>query len=518
MERQKKKQIYMSQLDEPVQDWLIELREMTETECMSVLQGKSLGASQDADHSTKLVHNVKEGIDSIKNESNAISQDFDRLFKSVEAGEWRHLGRHGIQVTCHIRSLIQVCNQCVPEPPVYILEQQDTVMGECAKLAQQVDSFTRGGTLPAKVPLTNQLTFLGQTFSRLVDSIIGYLVQRLVDTLDEASVLSAVNSAISNVISLGLEGEHMCYVLAREGGVRALLDICRTDSLEFAHAQALRALATVCCVPESIMELEKESGLELLTEVLCDMKTSEGVQGEAAGVVAQITSPSLEHNQHLSGFVDNNLQDLLKALLVLCQKTSSHEVFLLATAAVANVTFIDTLACEILHQKQAPRHLIRHCSMSKASSLFAKDQIATVLANMAAVITCQSGIAENSGIELLVQFLHERPSSYRNTAEVAACERVQQKAAIALTRLCREERYARSIVKLNGVPRLVQLCRFVKERNNSDAVLVACLASLRKICTTVEDHRMSAQDHQQLIQPRLMDSFLMCSHSDENFV
>ena len=39
--------------------------------------------------------------------------------------------------------------------------------------------------------------------------------------------------------------------------MRSLLDICRTDSLVFAHAQALRALATLSCVPESIMEFER---------------------------------------------------------------------------------------------------------------------------------------------------------------------------------------------------------------------------------------------------------------------
>lgn len=45
--------------------------------------------------------------------------------------------------------------------------------------------------------------------------------------------------------------------LTQEGGVRALLEICRTESLEFAHCQALRALATISCVAESLFEIEK---------------------------------------------------------------------------------------------------------------------------------------------------------------------------------------------------------------------------------------------------------------------
>lgn len=69
-----------------------------------------------------------------------------------------------------------------------------------------------------------------------------------------------------------------------------------------------------------------------------------------------------------------------------------------------------------------------------------------------------------------------------------------------------------------GVPRLVQLCRNIEERNNSDAVLVASLAALRKICALCPCPEMTTIDYHQLIKPRLMDSFLMCSHSDENFV
>ena len=55
-----------------------------------------------------------------------------------------------------------------------------------------------------------------------------------------------------------------------------------------------------------------------------------------------------------------------------------------------------------------------------------------------------------NGVPLLVSFLQQRPSSCRQEAEVAACERLQQKAAIALTRLCRDEMTAQIIVDLQG--------------------------------------------------------------------
>lgn len=67
-----------------------------------------------------------------------------------------------------------------------------------------------------KVPLVNQLTFLGQTFSRLVDLTLGLLVQRIVDYLDSNSS-TVLHAAIACLISLGLDGEHMCFIIARVG-------------------------------------------------------------------------------------------------------------------------------------------------------------------------------------------------------------------------------------------------------------------------------------------------------------
>ncbi|XP_052810530.1 protein inscuteable homolog [Mya arenaria] len=504
----------MSMMDS-VQAWLSEIRLVTETECMSVLQGKSL--SQDLQHSSTTL--IKCGIDAVRSQSHNISNEFSKLFKCVEGEKWRHVNPLTVQVTCHIRSLIQECNKCIHHTPNFILEQQEVVMGECAKLAQQVEvsMSSKPKMSSVKIPLVNQLTFLGQSFSRFVDMALGYLVQKLVETLDESHTPLALTSCISTVISLGLEGEHMCYILSREGCIRALFEISRTDTLEFAHVQSLRALATICCVPESILELEKEGGVDILTDILCDATVSEAVRGEAAGVVAQITSPCLDNFQHIAGFLEN-VQDLLSALINLCFATSSHETFLLGAAAIANITFMDSQTCEILQQLDAPRLLIEASALPKAKSLFVKDQIATVLANMATTELSRRDIVAYNGIPLLINFLQQRPAGCKQDAEIAACERLQQKAAIALTRLCRDEMTAQIIVELQGIPRLVQLCRSIEERNNSEAVLVASLASLRKICSLCENPDITTVDYHQLIKPRLMDSFLLCSQTDENFV
>ena len=59
-------------------------------------------------------------------------------------------------------------------------------------------------------------------------------------------------------------------------------------------------------------------------------------------------------------------------------------------------------------------------------------------------------IKKEQGISLLVHFLHERPPDAATEAELTACEHVQQKAAIALSRLCREPSNAKLVVSYKG--------------------------------------------------------------------
>ncbi|XP_035406254.1 protein inscuteable homolog isoform X5 [Cygnus atratus] len=144
------------------------------------------------------------------------------------------------------------------------------------------------------------------------------------------------------------------------------------------------------------------------------------------------------------------------------------------------------------------------------------EKVVTILANMSVLDQCASEIIQGNGIQLLMEMLFERSSS-GNTAEVAACERVQQKSAVTLARLSRDPEVADAAVKLSCIPRLIKLCRSPTERNNSDSVLVACLAALRRLAVMSPDG-LEDSDFQQLVKPRLVDSFLLCTNMEESFV
>ena len=108
---------------------------------------------------------------------------------------------------------------------------------------------------------------------------------------------------------------------------------------------------------------------------------------------------------------------------------------------------------------------------------------------MAANGNCRHEIQSLDGVGFLLSMLDtEIPKpimtneqQQENTAEVLAAERVQKKSAIALSRLCNDPTVCRDLIRLGGADRLVELCKNQEKRNHSDAILVACLAVLRRL-------------------------------------
>lgn len=81
--------------------------------------------------------------------------------------------------------------------------------------------------------------------------------QEMVRVLEEPGSRAGVRLVVSHLTALGVEGGHICRLIASLGGVRGLLDVCLEPRLRQCRSDALRALATVCCVAEGILELDK---------------------------------------------------------------------------------------------------------------------------------------------------------------------------------------------------------------------------------------------------------------------
>ena len=150
----------------------------------------------------------------------------------------------------------------------------------------------------------------------------------------------------------------------------------------------------------------------------------------------------------------------------LSAKTSSAETFLLSTAAIANLTFMEASVVPLLKNYNTAKILVNAVNQqqqgySKANkghnsnnnqqnnnpltvSIYIQDQVAAVLANMAANADCRCEVVKHGGVPLLLHFLMAQiPMKNNNNspdlkpedyAQMAATERVLQKSAIAISR------------------------------------------------------------------------------------
>lgn len=386
------------------------------------------------------------------------------------------------------------------------------------------------------------LAALDKGFNNLVDMMLSREMQLLIRELDTPSSEISLRSALNTVILLGNEGSnHLCSLLAREGGVRCLLRHCHliysplpsmnnlnssqsspiTVPADEIRILALRGLSSICCVAECIREFEQRGGLKVIHELLCTRQSSMEDRIESAGVLAQITSPWISDNHKINN-LDSFTFDMVASLTDLARLNGGEETFLLVTAALANLTFMSPMSSAAMKRCTTVKILVKAVEASPFTTLFAKDQVVTVLANMAANSNCRHDICSVRGVEFLLSMLDTKVNAQLNQAELAAAERVQKKAAIALSRLCNSPEVCMEVIQLGGIDRLVELCKDTSERNYSDAVLVACLAVLRRLKANLNNPEMKAVfddlNASDLIQPKLVDSFLEYSVKQESYV
>lgn len=505
-----------------VQRWMEDLKLMTECECMCVLQAKPISLEEDTQGDLILAGGPGPGdpLQLLLKRGWVISTELRRIGQKLAQDRWARVHSMSVRLTCHARSMVSEYSTISRTSSQEMSQAEKLLMDKCSELSAvterclQVENEHVLKSMKACVSET--LSMLGQHFGQLLELALTREVQALVRKIDTSDNIYIMESTTGNLFSLTQEGAPLCRIIAKEGGVVALFKVCRQDSFRCVYPQALRTLASICCVEEGVHQLEKVDGILCLADILTDDSHSEATRAEAAAVVAQVTSPHLSFTQHLTSFLEN-MEEIVTALIKLCQEASSGEVFLLASAALANITFFDKMACEMLLQLNAIRVLLEACSdKQRVDTPYTRDQIVTILANMSVLEQCASDIIQENGVQLIMGMLSEKPRS-GTAAEVAACERVQQKAAVTLARLCRDPDVAQEAVRLSCMSRLIELCRSPSERNSSDAVLVACLAALRRLAGVCPEG-LQDSDFQQLVQPRLVDSFLLCSNMEESFV
>ncbi|XP_040568026.1 uncharacterized protein [Lepeophtheirus salmonis] len=413
--------------------------------------------------------------------------------------------------------------------PEEVLHQQRILRQHCDHLKLVVSRSTSSSSSVSVQSVVDVIKTLGPTFTKLIELMLSKEILLSLDRINVRDLSKSsdlvLKRSIDVIIGLALEGNHLCRLIAKHGGVRSLLVICTSKilDLKMSRVNAFRALGTVCCVLEGIMELEEAGGIQILSSALNDSESTEDEKSEAAGLLAQVTSPFIENNSSIDG-LRTHLDHLVKSLTDLSSVTKSDETFLLASAALANLTFMEPIVVNAMKSHLTSQVLLKWIQNSKKDvSIYIQDQVAAVLANMATNESCRNDLFIQGAIPILLSFLQasppEQPCGSEDYAQMAATQRVQQKSAIAISRMCGDPSTVEEVIRLNGLKRLIELVKDESARVHSDGVLVACLATVRKISSVLNDVSIFRNlDASELVEPRLLDSFLIFSTRNESFV
>ena len=532
----------------PVEEWWKDLHVWCEPECMTYLQSKPLDKHQ-SDSKTSLPTSEIELFD-----SNRLVEETRRIRKSASGVEIsvEELNKH-LAVDEIPSSLIQTIMSQVQEF-IFDFNGSSSASGSAGwnfpglRTANRIDDQRKSGEIlllqqktlmqivdrlrlfahrsqysPRQQQPSNLIKIIAaleRAFEKLVDMTLAKELRSVTLELKSKSEMR-LRSALSAVILLGNEGwSRLCAALSKESCIKFLVVNAKSGSPEV-KILALRALSSVCCVSEAIREFENCNGLKVIDHLLSSSSTSTEERVESAGVLAQITSPWIVDNHKIAD-LDSHVQNLVASLTNLARlpggRFEADETFLLVTAALANLTFMSPLTSAAMKRANTVKALVKAVKSSPCTSLFAKDQVVTVLANMAANANCRPDIRAVDGVAFLIAMLETKAKGLGSSAELAAAERVQKKSAIALSRLCNDTQVCYDVIRSGGADRLVELCRDAGERNHSDAVLVAALAVLRRLKNNLDTEDFSLVFYDQLeaadlVRPKLVDSFLEYSTS-----
>lgn len=498
-----------TQKEGPVSCWLREIRLLTDNECLNALQAKEL--SKDSWVANALaVGNAQEACEKIWELGSEVQQRIQEMKDEIKTT----VGLSTLKVAQFCSAVVQLFkwSHC-PEKRGTQLETK--IKKICSKLLDTSRGSKEEGW---KSQTIDNLISLQELLENAVRQLLLPKLQVIADIVEQASDENGLKRSVFALILLGRVDPIFCNLSTQLGAIRGLLSICVEKKWRELHSCALRALTVLTSVPSAIAALEELGGVECVSDVLRDTEEEESVKSEAAGLIAQMTAPWTEGSHFVLETVQCNASYLVPAIANLAAKTQSSEAFLLASAALANLSFAEEVL-PWMKENKVLETLVEACRNNPhASSLFIKDQVATVLANVAAKQEFREVVIRGGGLVLLLCFLQLRPSVGHAAPQLAACERVQQKAAIALARLCADPDTSNVVADMQGIQRLVKLCKDRKERNNSDSVLVACLAALRKIAAVRQKEEFKKLGASELVEPRLWDAFQAYSSKQESYV
>ncbi|XP_018325698.1 protein inscuteable homolog [Agrilus planipennis] len=467
-----------------VQKWLEEVREIYDPECMIMLQCKSVAGdlSQKVSHLANMLtcplrkllymgENIEKEFDNIKSQSHYSAP----LAQSL---------------TGHISEF--ACN---------FVEGNNELIIKCEEI--------RRATLEELPSLTDNLY---SNWNLIFQEILVKYLKKLVCYLEDPRSELELRATLTAVTSLTLRNESFAEIFTSCDTISTLCVLCEKCEGSTVRALVLRALSTICNNSPALKQFERCSGIQMITEILTEDSRPEPERAEALALLAQATAPWIEDNRNLKTLY-GHIKPLVKAITHFITTTRCCQNLLLCAAALANISSLEPKSIKYILNQNSIRYLLE-CIKERGPevSIYILEQIAIILANVSSKQEAREQMIEENVVRILLYFLQA------TSDDKYAVQRIQQKAIVALSRLSGNKKAAEQLVEQGGISKLANLCRDKEKRYDSDAVLVAALATLRKVAEICGTATIGDEDLQELVQPRLLDSFLTYSAQNESYV
>ncbi|KAI1301482.1 Protein inscuteable -like protein [Halotydeus destructor] len=514
----------------PVGQWLTELRDTTQVESLSALQAKSVAVNEEAFEALS-IRNAQVTIGRIRKESVEILDCLDLLIDQLPLTfEDLTFFKNDFAI-CSSRtySLVETCRRRGCDTADYDGKKLSIeVFNSCQQLVKFVDDFiSRRNVNNAQLEAT--LRKLKERLGELVNCTIRRDCQIIVSALRYPWGSICSKWALLALWSLTQNDAYLCRIFVDSFVViqRLMRMACSGCGLVPQNnyqlkAAALRVLTYMSVNQQAVAQIfcEIEAGASIVN--LLSWERNELVLKEAVGLLVQITLPFIDlkrpsKKKSAEPFSGVPVKELTKALTNLARSSCSRELFLLMAAALANISFMETDAlvdnetCTVLvgASKQRLSLLRPGCSGNwSSSSLSLQGQ----------QVSNQGGEEQRGQDARATAAGHPEALSAETSPETVAVERIQQKVAAALARLGSHRSCASLLHKLNGIQRLVQLCKEPQQRNFSDTVLLAALAALRRISATLGKSLFKQLGAVDLVELDLNDAFVLYSCKSESYV
>lgn len=340
---------------EDIQHWLDDLRMSYEQEVMSTLQTKSI--AQEAFKNLQITTNtVAKFIRQLQQKALPLQSTFEkveRMLTGLQDITLQEALMNSLQLLNHVNEFTQ------------ILERRSVFFADSRLERKRFEDYLdqlRMVNKDTRYSLENQhyinleslledLQVLKRILLIAIQQVYEKLIRVLVLSIENGRcdlMLKANINMIATLMNIDYEGfASLTNAFVQTEAVRTLLVVCLDHKVSSVRAQALRALATICCAPEPIAQLGACGGIEIIRDILQvggnskkpqnDIQRSDMEKREAVSLLTQITA-AWHGPEHKVNGIKACVETIVEGLTQLLVFTECPQTLLLCAAALNNLS------------------------------------------------------------------------------------------------------------------------------------------------------------------------------------